>query len=337
MLDTRLTANNGTFTRFELTKAVAAALPGSLSIEMVEASVHQALASAQIVAIGDHSAHGPAISAPTRMVPDDRALHYTMRSLLAIEERLLHQLRCGVGDGDGVLDQNLVEATILSSKLGPDQTAAVRDLTASGVRVAVMVGRAGTGKTHTLATVRTVYAAAGYSVVGLAPSARAARELESGSGIVSSTIARHLVEQRDVDATTLVVVDEAAMASVRDLAAVIDQATRAGAKVLLVGDHHHLPEVAVGGGFRAALDTLGERVVELTVNRRQQHEWERAALDELRCGQISAVFTAYQDHGRVVVADDPQQLHARAIADWQRLRSTVRPCCSLEHGPKRHY
>ena len=321
LLDTRLTANNGTFTRFERTKAVAAALPGSRSIEMVEAAVHQALASAQIVAIGDHSAHGPAISAPTRMVPDDRALHYTTRSLLAIEERLLHQLRCGVGDGDGVLDQNLVEATILSSKLGPDQTAAVRDLTASGVRVAVMVGRAGTGKTHTLATVRTVYAAAGYSVVGLAPSARAARELESGSGIVSSTIARHLVEQRDVDATTLVVVDEAGMASVRDLAAVIDQATRAGAKVLLVGDHHQLPEVAAGGGFRAALDTLGERVVELTVNRRQRHEWERAALDELRCGDISAAFVAYRDHGRVVMADDPQQLHARAIADWQRLQS----------------
>ena len=65
------------------------------------------------------------------------------------------------------------------------------------------------------------------------------------------------------------------MAGTRDLAAIVDQATAVGAKVVLVGDHHQLPEVAAGGAFRAALDTLGDRVVELTVNRRQQNAWEQ--------------------------------------------------------------
>ena len=112
------------------------------------------------------------------------------------------------------------------------------------------------------------------------------------------------------------------MAGVRDLAAVIDYVTRVGAKVVLVGDHHQLPEVAAGGGFRAALDTLGGRVVELTVNRRQQHEWERDALDQLRDGDVATAFAAYQHHQRVVLAGDPQQLRAQAIRDWQRLRHT---------------
>jgi ABC-type proline/glycine betaine transport system ATPase subunit len=36
-------------------------------------------------------------------------------------------------------------------------------ITSAGDRVSVMVGRAGTGKTHTLGTVRSIYEAAGWS------------------------------------------------------------------------------------------------------------------------------------------------------------------------------
>ena len=101
-----------------------------------------------------------------------------------------------------------------------------------------------------------------------------------------------------------------------DLAAIVDQATGNRAEVLLVGDHHQLPEVAAGGAFRAALDVLGDRVVELTTNRRQRHAWERAALDQLRCGDVRAAFDAYRDHGRIVIADRPDDLHALVLGDW---------------------
>ena len=110
------------------------------------------------------------------------------------------------------------------------------------------------------------------------------------------------------------------MAGTRDVAAIVDQVTQAGAKLVLSGDHHQLPEVAAGGAFRAALDTLGDRVVELTVNRRQHHPWERDALDELRCGDVPTAFAAYRDHGRVVITDTPDDLHAIVLADWHRAR-----------------
>jgi conjugative relaxase-like TrwC/TraI family protein len=321
LLDNRVTVHDGTFTRFDLTRAVASALPASTPVEVVEATVQRALGSPAVVPLGDHSSQLVLASPDCRVITDDRRRIYTSRSLLALEERLVDQLVRGIAANVGVLEHRRVEAAVDASTLGDDQATAVTSLTSSGDRIAVLVGRAGTGKTHTLGTARTMYESAGFTVVGLAPSARAARELEAGAGIDSTTLARHLVEHRDIDAGTVVVVDEAGMAAVRDLARVVDQVTRTGAKLILVGDHHQLPEVAAGGGFRAALDVLGDRVAELTANRRQQAGWEQAALDQLRQGDVVAAFATYRAHDRVVLDDDRHALRQRAITDWNRLRT----------------
>jgi conjugative relaxase-like TrwC/TraI family protein len=321
LLTERVTEKSGTFTRFDLTGAIASTVPAGTSLAVVEATVDRALASSAVVQVGDHWSQRQPVHAPDRSVSDDGELLYTSRSLLDVERRLLGHLIAGRVATVGVLDAASVEAHIGQSTLGDDQARALRALTGGGDRVAVMVGRAGTGKTHTLGTLRAAYEDAGWSVVGLAPSARAARELQDGSGIGSTTIARHLVEHRQITRTTVVVVDEAAMAGTRDIAAIVDQAAAVGAKLVLVGDHHQLPEVAAGGAFRTALDTLGERVVELTANRRQRHAWERDALDQLRCGDVETAFAAYRDHGRVVLADRPEDLHAIVLGDWHTTRA----------------
>lgn len=320
LLTSRVTATNATITRFDLTSAVASAMPAGASSSAVDAVVQRCLASELIVAVVSPQTTGSCIDLPARSVPDDRERRYTARSLLRIEEQLLDHLRAGVGAGVGVLEREGVDELVGLTSLGKDQQDAVMTLTSSGDGIALLVGRAGTGKTHTLGAVRVAYEHAGWTVVGLAPSARAARELEAGAGIDATTIARHLVEQRSVDNRTVIVVDEAGMAGTRDLAQVIDQATAAGAKVVLVGDHHQLPEVAAGGTFRAACDLLGDRVAELHVNRRQQEPWEQAALDQLRDGDVPTAFAAYRDHGRVVIADTAADLHAIAVADWVAAR-----------------
>ena len=86
--------------------------------------------------------------------------------------------------------------------------------------------------------------------------------------------------------------------------------------MILVGDHHQLPEIAAGGGFRAALDTLGNRACELTINRRQHHQWEHVALDHLRNGDVAAFWNTYTEHDRVVLADTASDIRNRAVADW---------------------
>ena len=66
------------------------------------------------------------------------------------------------------------------------------------------------------------------------------------------------------------------MVPTRELAEIVEHVQRAGAKLVLVGDHRQLPELGAGGAFRGLLTRVP--VIELTENRRQAAEWEREAL-----------------------------------------------------------
>ena len=181
----------------------------------------------------------------------------------------------------------------------------------------VVIGRAGTGKTHAMAAVRAVFEQAGHRLIGVAPSALAARGLGEGGGFEAFTFPRFQRHRAPhLDPTDIVVIDEAGMAGTVDLHRAVTTARAAGAKVILVGDHRQLPEITAGGGFAAAITAVGDQVAELTVNRRQTQDWEIAALDQLRHGDVPTAFAAYQTHGRVTVGDDPDHLHHLALCDW---------------------
>ena len=319
MLTSRLTAHDATFTRNDVTAAVAGALGSGSSVEQIERLAARVLAHPEVVPVASGTAT-TGIETIGGPVPDAGAARFTARDLLEAESRFLSLVTAGLHPTVAPVDVAVIERVLdARPTLGADQTAALRVLVSSGRGVEVVVGRAGTGKTFLLGAVRECFEQPGHRVLGLAPSARAARELEDGAGIVSVTIARHL-HTHDPDvavrAGDVLVVDEAAMAATRDLVRVLDRAAAVGAKVVLVGDHCQLPEVGAGGSFRAALDALGDGVCELTVNRRQIEPWEHDALDELRHGHVPTAWAAYRAHDRVVLADTIEALEERVIADW---------------------
>lgn len=94
----------------------------------------------------------------------------------------------------------------------------------------------------------------------------------------------------------LVIVDEASMADTRTLAALIDQAGAAEAKVLLVGDHLQRGAVDAGGAF-GMLARRGP-TAELRTLWRFSHPWEARATLDLRHSDPAAL-DAYIQHGRV--------------------------------------
>ena len=69
-----------------------------------------------------------------------------------------------------------------SAWLDPDQAAALNRLTSGGDFPSVLTAPAGAGKLATLGATALVWQQAGYRVIGLAPSARAASELAAATG-----------------------------------------------------------------------------------------------------------------------------------------------------------
>ncbi|MCY7300705.1 MAG: AAA family ATPase [Ilumatobacteraceae bacterium] len=251
------------------------------------------------------------------MATSDGQQRWTSSEILDIEQRLIAHLQ--LNGTCQPLPTASAEAASALRALGSDQHLAVQTVCSSSAPVMVLVGPAGTGKTYTVDAVRVAFEDAGRAVVGAAPSARAAMGLETGAGIISSTLHSLLHRWntgRDAPlAGSLLVIDEAGMTDLRTLDSALAQQLTGGGRVLLVGDHHQLPEVGAGGGFAYAA-AHSPCVTTLTINRRQQQPWEQAALSELRDGNVSAAVSAYLDHDRVIVTDAPADTITAAVDRW---------------------
>ena len=238
--------------------------------------------------------------------------------ILELERRVLAQAQSAPREELRAGEEAVRAAVATRPSLGNEQVEMVRRLTGSGRPVEVVIGHPGTGKTFSLDAVRDAFEASGHRVYGASRAARAARELESGSGIASTTA--HAL-QTAVDSGRfglqggdVLVVDEAGMVGTRLMTGLAAEAERAGAKLILVGDPKQLPAVEAGG----LLAALAERtaVVTLTENRRQVDPTERAVVAALRRGQVASAVRCLDDHGGVTVADNSDQLRDQLVLDW---------------------
>ena len=256
---------------------------------------------------------------------------YTSTEVLAAEARVLHLADAGRGRGFGRIPVERVDAATLAG-LADDQADAVRHLTVGGDFLSVLTAPAGAGKTTTLGAAARAWQQAGYRVVGLAPSARAAAELAKATGAGTDTLAKWLHQQArlaqlspDERAAwtptwrTVLVLDEASMASTFDLDALTSAAARAGAKVVLVGDPAQIGVINGPGGMLAALTHRGHGI-ELSGVHRFDHDWERAASLRLRAGDPTVIDT-YATAGRLHPVDDPDDAVAAVFAHWQTARA----------------
>jgi conjugative relaxase-like TrwC/TraI family protein len=231
------------------------------------------------------------------------ATEYTTTRMLAAEDRVL---AAAATHGAPHISAAAVEQAILRAAdgglpLAPDQEAAIRALAGSGRWLDLLIGPAGAGKTTTLRVLVDAAHADGWTVVGLAPSAKAAAILGANTGvqIVENTrqwelfLATGRVRPRP---RTLVLIDEASLGHAPTLDAIITAHLRAGGIARLVGDPKQLTSPGAGGLLRWVHQQHGG--VELTSLWRFKHEWEAAATLRLRDGD-PRVFTDYLEHDRV--------------------------------------
>jgi conjugative relaxase-like TrwC/TraI family protein len=298
-----LTEHASTFIRPDVLVALGAGLAGAGRTELEE--------------LADRFVAERAVS-----VVADRALEerrWSTPELLAVEQRLVASATDRTGEQTAVASHQAVgEALAAHPTAGTDQQAMVRDLCRGGQGVAVVVGRAGTGKTFALGIARHGWQLDGYRLLASAPTGIATMSLQ-GEGFEDVATCDRLLGELDggreqLDARTVLVVDEAGMVGSRKLTRLLEHADQAQAKVVLVGDDRQLAAIDAGGGFRALRLRLGAS--ELAENRRQQQAWEREALELVRSGLVEDAVAAYQAHDRVVAADSKPATTLALLQDW---------------------
>jgi Ti-type conjugative transfer relaxase TraA len=251
---------------------------------------------------------------------------FTTRQMIESEQRLhraaalmAERERHAVSDADR--DAALARAAERGLVLSGEQADALAQIT-DGRDLGIVVGYAGTGKSVMLGVAREAWDAAGYQVRGVALSGIAAENLGSGSGIASRTIAsleQDWAQGRDrLTARDVLVIDEAGMVGTRQLQRLLSHASKAGAKVALVGDPQQLQSIEAGAAFRSIHDRHGG--ADLGEVRRQRQDWQREATRDLATGRIREAIDASDRHSMVHAAETREEARGDLIDGWDRDR-----------------
>ncbi|GLB85603.1 MULTISPECIES: MobF family relaxase [Mycobacterium] len=275
----------------------------------------------------------------------DTTLH-TSEAILAAERRIL----AAAARTDGrVIDADSIEVALLEAHantgvaLNDGQIAMVREMATSGARVQLALAPAGTGKTTAMAALAAAWRTSGGTVIGLAPTAGAAEVLAEDLGSDTDTLAKLVqltgtrADQPEaphddparrwfdtINADSLLIVDEAGMASTADLDTLRACAEARGASVRLIGDDEQLASISAGGILRD-LAQRHNAVTLSTVVRFTHPETghaEAAASLAIRNGDPAGIGF-YIDHGRVHVGAD-QHAADMAYDAWAADRAAGR-------------
>lgn len=328
---TGLTHRQSSFNRRDAVRAWCEQLGHGGDVHQIEALADDLLSSQAVVpllpdastpTIGDvvRRADGRIIAAGS----EER--RYSTPELLALEAQVLDTARDGRNRDSGTVTEPVADAVLAARpELSDEQHQMVSRLLRDGDAIAVVVGRAGTGKTYALDAARQGWQVEGYQVIGAALARRAALELRDGAGIDATSLHALLADLRDrpgelLARPTVIVIDEAGMVGTRQLAELTAHATEHRAKLVLVGDPRQLPEIDAGGSFRS-LTMRGSPIV-LSDNRRQRDQWEREALEHLRSGHADQAISSYATHGHLTVADTSSQLREQLVDDWWQARES---------------
>jgi Mrp family chromosome partitioning ATPase len=308
---TGLTEKQNTFATREAVMAWAAAHRQGAPAHMVERAAAQFLTGADV-----HRAPG---------LTERR---YTTSDLLANEQAIVDGAQTRRDEGTGRLDRALVDAVLAKAPFAPtdEQASVIRRLTSSGHGVETVEALAGTGKTFTAGLLAQAYTAAGFRVLGTAPTGRAVRELTEQAGISRAWTLTRLALDIDADdrggfgtGPVVLIFDEAGMASTRESARVMAYARAANAKVIAIGDSGQLSSVQAGGWLASLTRRLGSHELREVMRQRDTHE--RQLLSQVRRGDPTNYLTEKDRRGQLQVIEGAAQStgagERAAVAAWR--------------------
>ena len=274
-LPERLTREEAVFRLPDIVERVGNATAGLLSHEAVATSIERVLLSPEIVRLTrpPRSAEGRADMAHTRL--------YSTRHNLQMEQKVRDMAEGMAADTGHSLSAQAIGAKVAGLlkagyPLSEEQIIAIREVTSSGGRVAIIEGAAGSGKTTTLRPIADLYREHGQSIIATAVAWRTAvalgNDVDARPFCVDKLLRLAARGGIDIDGDTTIIVDEAGMLSTRQAHHILQLSERHGAKIVFAGDTQQQQPVEAGPGLRLIRDAVGS--VRVDRIRRQKADLE---------------------------------------------------------------
>jgi conjugative relaxase-like TrwC/TraI family protein len=204
----------------------------------------------------------------------------------------------------------------------PEQAAAIRHLCGPD-QIAVLSGRAGSGKSFTMAGVKDAHEAKGRTVYGLAPSWKATGVLKEDTQLadeyaraITGWLNRVEKGEITVGAMTTVIVDEAGMVGTDHMAKLVSLAKQTGARLILAGDTRQLQPVTAGAPMKIVEDLNGSAI--LAEISRQKIDYQLQASMLFSNGDTEGALEIYRKYGNIEFHDDGAEALKALVADYMQ-------------------
>ena len=271
----RLTREEAVFRLPDIVEQVGNATAGLLGRDAVATSIERVLLSPEVVRLtrAPRSAEGRADMAHTRL--------YSTHHTLQMEQEVRDMAAGMAADTGHSLSALAIEAKVAGLlkagyPLSEEQIAAIRTVTSSGGRVAIIEGAAGSGKTTTLRPIADLYREHGSDIIATAVAWRTAvtlgNDVEARPFCVDKLLRLAARAGIEISKDTTIIVDEAGMLSTRQAHHILQLSERHGAKIVFAGDTQQQQPVEAGPGLRLIRDAVGS--VRVDRIRRQKADLE---------------------------------------------------------------
>ena len=271
----RLTREEAVFRLPDIVERVGNATAGLLNHDAVATSIERVLLSPEVVRLTrpPRSAEGRADMAHTRL--------YSTRHNLQMEQEVRDMAEGMAADTGHSLPAQAIGAKVAGLlkagyPLSEEQIAAIRSVTSSEGRVAIIEGAAGSGKTTTLRPIADLYREHGQNIIATAVAWRTAvalgNDVDARPFCVDKLLRLAARGGIEINKDTTIIVDEAGMLSTRQAHHILQLSERHGAKIVFAGDTQQQQPVEAGPGLRLVRDAVGS--VRVDRIRRQKADLE---------------------------------------------------------------
>ena len=244
---------------------------------------------------------------------------FTTPETIAAERANIAQVQAGKNTVQPIMSAEQAQQQARSQAfLNDSQRRVIEEVLNSTDRIQGLQGRAGSGKTSVLRSIREGAEKSGFVVEGFAPTSRAAGQLRE-AGIEASTLQSFLARRTDSAAPEpavrhLYMLDESSLASTRQMRDFLQKLTP-NDRVLVVGDTAQHQGVDAGRPFQQ-MQEVGMRTAQLDRIMRQRDPGLLKAVEHLSKNETREGIALLREQGRITEVSDRRERITAIAKDY---------------------